>query len=278
MDADARAEQVERTARRSTGLEWAVRGGLVGYGLLHLLVAWVAIRLVLGAGSGAATGKGALAQLVGDSVGRVTLGVMSAGFAALVLWQLAAGLVGYRERNGWSRQLMRLGAGGRVVAYGYLAVASAGLALGGGSARGGSPETTTARVMALPAGPWYVAAVGAGAVGIGVGLGVFGWRQGFVEQLDQQARSRDRRVPIVVVGIVGYVAKGVAFVVIGVLLGWAAWAHDPRKSGGLDQALHELLGGPLGTTAVIVVGGGIGCFGLYLLARAWHLNPHTLTS
>ena len=278
MDVQAPAERVDHTARHSEALQWAVRGGLVGYGLVHLLVAWVAVRLVLDAHAGAATGQGALAQLADGGVGRATLAAMAVGFAALAVWQLVAALVGYRERDGLPRHLMRVGAAGRVVTYGYLTIACAGLALQGDAARGRSPESTTARLMALPAGPWLVAAIGVAAAAIGVTLAVFGWRKGFLEQLDEQARHQDRRAPIVVIGRAGYLAKGLAFVVIGVLLGWVAWSHDPRKSGGLDQALRELLGGLLGTIAIVVVGAGIGCFGLYLFARARHLNRRMLTS
>jgi hypothetical protein len=173
---------------------------------------------------------------------------------------------------------MRIGAAGRVVAYGYFAVAAGGLALQGRSARGQSPQRTTAEVLALPAGTWLVTLVGVAAVIIGVALGVFGWRKGFLEQLDEQARTQDRRVPIVVLGRLGYLAKGVAFVVIGVLLTWAGWTSDPKKTGGLDESLRELLGGAWGPWAVIGVGAGIGCFGLFLIARARHLNLRTLTS
>jgi hypothetical protein len=278
MDVQAPAERVDDKARHSAALQWAVRGGLVGYGLMHLLVAGVALRLVLDAHAGAATGQGALAQLADGGLGRATLGAMAVGFAALALWQLVAALVGYRDRDGLPRHAMRVGAAGRVVTYGYLTVACAGLALRGASARGRSPQSTTAGLMALPAGPWLVAGIGVSAAVIGVVLAVFGWRKGFLEQLDEEATSRDRRVPIVVIGRAGYVAKGLAFVVIGVLLVWVAWTHDPRKSGGLDEALRELLGGPLGTVAIIGVGAGIGCFGLYLFARARHLNRRMLTS
>jgi hypothetical protein len=259
-------------------LEGAVRAGLVGYGLLHLLVAWVAVRLVLDAGSGLATGRGALAQLASGGVGRFTLGAMAAGFAALALWQLAAAVVGYRDRDGWSRQLMRAGAACRVVSYAYLAVASAGLALGGRSARGQSPQPTTAKVMALPAGPWLMARVGAVAAGTGVGLAVFGSRRQFVPQVDARARTAGRRVPIVMLGCLGYVAKGFALVMIGALLCWVAATHDPQRSGGLDDALHELLGHTVGSAAVVMIGAGIGCFGLFLLARARHLSRRTLTA
>ena len=274
------AETVDRQARRSDTLAHAVRAGLLSYALVHLLLAVVAVRLVLGGdgGGGSATGSGALAQLAGDAVGRWTLGVLAVGFAVLVLWQVLAAAVGYRDRDGWSRHLMRFGAVCRVVVYGYFAVSSAGFAVAGRSGSGGSPEGGTGRLMGLPYGPWLVAVAGLVTAGVGIGLVVFGWRAGFVGQLDEEARRSDRRVPIVLVGRVGYVLKGCALVVVGGLLCWAAWSHDPHKSGGLDESLVELLGGVWGTVAVVVVAVGIACFGLYLVARARHLDRDGITA
>lgn len=279
MTAETSARNTDRAARRSDTLAWFVRGGLVSYGVLHLLVGWVAASLVLTSDSGSATGRGALAQLAGGVSGRIVLAVMAVGFVALIVWQGLAAAVGYRDRDGRSRHLMRAGAACRVAVWVYLAITTAELVVEGGSAGSGSPASTTSTVMAWPAGAWLVAAVGAVAIGIGVGLGIFGWRVGFLDQLDQQARAQDgRRVPIVVLGRVGYLAKGVALVVLGILLVWAAWTHDPSRSGGLDQALRQLLGGALGKVAIVVVAVGLGAFGLFLLARARHLNRESLTS
>jgi hypothetical protein len=279
MTAGAAARSADHAARRSPALAWAVRGGLVGYGALHLLIGFVAVRLVLTSDGGRATGRGALAQLAGETTGRVALAVMALGFSAMVVWQVLAAAVGYRDRDGWARTLQRLGAGCRAVVSGYLAVTATELAIRGRSAGSGSPGSTTASVMSWPAGAWIVALAGAAVAGTGLGLAVFGWRVGFLDQLDRQARSTDgRRVPIVVLGRVGYVAKGVALVVLGLLLVWAARTHDPQKSGGLDEALHELLGDALGEVAIIVMAIGLGCFGLFLVARARHLNREALTS
>ena len=279
MTAETTARDADRAARHSRSLAWAVRSGLVGYGLLHILVGLLAVRLVLTSDSGSATGRGALDQLAGDVSGRVALAVMAVGFAALVVWQLVAAAVGYRDRDGWSRHLMRLGAVCRALVWMYLAWTAAQLVVLGGSAGSGSPSSSTASVMSWPAGSWIVALVGAVVAGIGVGLGIFGWRDGFLDQLDEHARTRDgRRVPLVVLGRVGYVTKGVALVVLGVLLVWAAWTHDPQKSGGLDMALRQVVGGSLGRVAIIVVAAGLGCFGLFLVGRAWHLNRRSLTS
>ncbi|MGN6129900.1 MAG: DUF1206 domain-containing protein [Nocardioidaceae bacterium] len=273
------AEEVDRNARNSSTLEWAVRAGLLGYGLIHLLVAWVAIRLVYGGGGGRATSKGALAQLADSGPGRFVLAVMALGFAALAIWQVFAGLFGYRDREGLSRQLQRFGALCRVVTYGYFATVCTQLTLAGPSGHSKSPDSMTAKVLTLPAGLFIVLGVGLTAAGIGIGLVIFGLRKDFLGQLDHKARNTtDRRVPIIVLGQVGYIAKGIAFVVIGGLLCWAAVTRDPNKSGGLDSALKELLGHAVAVPAIVVAGVGIGAFGLYLMARSWHLDEDSLTS
>lgn len=282
MTAPTSSREAEHDARRSDLLAWAVRGGLVGYGLLHLLVAWVAVHLVLTPDKGTVTGRGALAELAGQTSGRITMVALAVGFAVLTVWQLIATAVGYHGSGTWMRPLERFAALCRAVMWGYLAVMTTKLAIEGGSgsgSRGGSPKTTTATVMSWPLGTWLVALVGAVVVGVGIGLAVFGWRAGFVDQLDQRARSQDaRRVPIVVLGRIGYVTKGLALIVIGGLLAWAAWTHDPHKSGGLDRALRELVGGHLGKVAIIVVAAGLACYALFLLGRARHLNRDSLTS
>ena len=272
------AERAEDAARTSGSLEWAVRIGLLAYGFVHLLIAWVAISLLSTHESGSATGQGALAQLAHGVAGRCVLAAMAVCFVALVVWQLIAGAVGYRDRSGVPRLLMRIGAAARAVTYGWFAWSCGRLAVEGASASRRSPESMTARVLAAPYGPLLLAVTGVVVAIIGLSLAVFGARKGFLSQLDDTARHADRRVPIVVLGQVGYVVKGLAFVVIGVLLVWAALWRDPQMSGGLDASLYTLLGHTAGQVAVVVTGIGIGSFGLFLLARSRHLELDTLTA
>lgn len=66
----------------------------------------------------------------------------------------------------------------------------------------------------------------------------------------------------------GYVAKGVALGVVGVLFMVAAATNDPEEAGGLDAALRSLLELPAGTALLTAVGLGITAYGVYSLARA----------
>jgi hypothetical protein len=266
---------LERSVRRSAFFAHLVRWGLVGYGLLHLLVAWIALRIVLGA-RGTST-QGALARLRHEAWGVGLLVALIAGFVVLAVWQLIAALVGYRDDDGLMRLVMQAGAGSRVITYGYLAFSLARLVVGDGGG-GHSPRHASAGVLAEPFGRIVLGLAGLVVVGVGVGLAVFGARRGFEDQLDREARQGARRLPILLLGQAGYIAKGVAFVGIGCFVDWAALTDDPSRAGGLDQSLERVVRAPLGIVGVLAVAVGIGCFGLYLLARARHLAPRTLTS
>jgi Domain of Unknown Function (DUF1206) len=270
-------DRVERRARHSGTFAWLIRVGLAGYGLLHLLVAWLSVRVVLGSRSGAG-GRGALADLGDQASGLVAVIVLAGGLAVLAVWQAFAAAVGYRQDHGIHRTLARLAAGWRAGTYAYLAYSTFRISLTGGSAAGSSARSASAGVLAQPLGRIVLGAGGAIIVGVGAGLIVFGARRGFLDQLDDEARNSGRRVPIVTLGQVGYAAKGIAFAVVGLLVFWAAVTNDPRKTGGLDQSLERLTGAHWGSVAVVLVGTGIGSFGLYLIARAWHLRLSTLTS
>jgi hypothetical protein len=254
-----------------------VRSGLVAYGCLHLLVAALSLRLALTGDH--TSSRGALAQLVDEPWGPLVAGVLIGAFAALAVWQLLAALVGYRDSRGWRRHLMRFGAACRVIGYGYLAYGIVQLTVHrGSSGSGSSPRGTSEGLLAQPFGRAALVVGGLVAAGIGVGQIVFGIRAQFLDQLDEGVEAGGRRHLIVFLGYAGYVTKGVAFAVIGLLVSWAGVSNDPRRTGGLDHSLERLLGHTWGAVAVAVFGAGVGCFGLYLIARARHFRRRTLTA
>jgi hypothetical protein len=270
MGAPSSMEQVGRRLHRSSALDHLARVGLVVYGVMHLLIAWTAIRLAL-EGRGNASSQGALHELARSPLGRGTVLVVGVGFFALVVWQGVEALVGHRRERGTRRTMRRLGSAGRVVVYVVLGLSAMRVGLGAGSG-GSHTQSLTARLLAMPGGPLIVAAVGATIVGIGCYLGYKGWRDKFTEDLDVRARVGNRRTPIVLLGTAGYLSKGVAFALVGLLFVWAAWTHDPQKSGGLDQALHKVLEQPLGAPVLLAIAVGIACFGLFCFAWARHLR------
>ena len=63
-----------------------------------------------------------------------------------------------------------------------------------------------------------------------------------------------------------------AFGIVGALFLYAGLTHDPKKSGGLDQALHKVLQQPFGPFLLGLIALGLACYGLFCFARARHFN------
>jgi hypothetical protein len=261
---------VSRTdVQQSDALDHGVRLGLVAYGVVHLLVGYTAVRLALG-DHAKADQQGALSTLAQSSGGRVGLWVVALGFFALVLWQAFEALLGHVREDGAKRLGKRVTSAGKVVVYLALGVTAVKQAVGDSSSSG--TDSTTARVMSEPGGRWLVGIAGLVILGIAGFLVWKGLSERFTKDLDSEATLKTRRTPIVWLGKIGYAAKGVALGVVGVLFTTAAVRFEPKKSGGLDQALKTLLAQPFGPVLLVAVALGLGCFGLYCFAWARHLD------
>jgi hypothetical protein len=74
-----------------------------------------------------------------------------------------------------------------------------------------------------------------------------------------------------VLGVLGYVAKGFALLVVGLLAILAVIHTEPDQAGGLDGALKYLATLPSGAVLLDVVGAGFIAYALYLIGRAIYL-------
>ena len=112
-------------------------------------------------------------------------------------------------------------------------------ARGGGSDASTQTADMTAKLMSAPFGRVLVGAVGLAIIGVGAYHVYKGWKKKFLEDL-QRLPSGTAGPVVRRLGTLGYVAKGVALAIVGVLFVTAAVKADPSKSTGLDGALHTL--------------------------------------
>jgi hypothetical protein len=243
--------------RRSRPYHALIGIGLASYGLLHLVLAWLAIQLVLSRRRDASS-EGALSQLGKQPLGAVLLWVMAIGLFTLTLWQAVEATIGRDQPSRDSRLRRRLMSAGRAIVYLALGVLAVGVAIGAASHSGKGEETVSAKLMGVPFGRVLVAAIGVAVISVGVAQIIKGVKQNFTEDLDRGVPPAVRRL-----GTVGYCAKGVALAIIGGLFVWAAITYDPKKAGGMDAALSTIRGQPFGTVLLTIMALGIACFGVY---------------
>jgi type IV secretory pathway VirB2 component (pilin) len=262
QQAAGQASRSGRSAERSRWFGLLIMIGLVAYGVVHLLVAWIALQVAWTNSDQDASQQGALQQMAGGGIGDVLLWITAVGLFALTLWMIASAIWGYQDDEGGTRVGKRLAAAGKAVVYAALGVSAVSTAAGSGGGSGDSGEKTlSSRLLALPFGPALVIAVGVVVVVVAGRLADRGLRKKFLDDLEGTPGRA-----VTVLGQTGYCAKGVAFAVVGVLFVVAGATYDADKAGGLDSALKTLRQQVFGSVLLTVVALGIACFGLFCFA------------
>ncbi|MTD13393.1 DUF1206 domain-containing protein [Nakamurella sp. YIM 132087] len=255
-----------RRAEQSPAFGVLVMVGLIAYGVVHLLIAWIAVQVAWGGSGEEASQTGALQEMAETPVGVPLLWITALGLFALAVWMVASAIWGYADDNGATKVGKRLGAAAKAVIYAALGVSAIGTATGSGGGSGDQgQQTMTAKLLGLPFGPVLVIIVGVVIVVIGGRLVYRGVKAKFLDDLqDHPGKAAE------MFGRVGYVAKGIALGVVGILFAVAGFTYDPEKAGGLDDALKTLRDQPFGAVLLTLVALGIASFGVYCFYWSRH--------
>jgi hypothetical protein len=266
MHSSTDVRQSARSASESKWFERSVRIGLVAYAVLHILVGWLGLLLAFGDRSGAPSQQGALHVLAQQPGGEAMLWVAGMGLLVLALWQSTEAAWGHTKKQGARRGIERVGSVGKTVLYAVLGYSAIKTATEGSSTS--NEDSLTRRVLELPGGQLIVVGIGAIIVGVAVALVWRGATASFEDHLEPRALTGSSGAVVKRLGQAGYVAKGLAFTVLGGLFVWAGATYDANQVGGLDTALRTLLDASAGPWLLAVVAAGFVAFGLYAFAWA----------
>lgn len=265
-----KAESLGRQAHHSEWLEKVARVGLVAYGVVHLVIGVLAVRLAFGVGSGAPSSSGAMAEIAQQPFGKILVWAVAVGMFLLALWQGLEGALGHQDEDGKDRLRKRATSIGKAVIYVVVGISAVRVAIGSGSS--GGTDSTTAKIMDLPAGQVLVGIVGLVIAGVGAYFLYSAWTERYMKKVDAEGSGGDSGMAYKYLGKAGYAAKGVAFLIIAGLFGYAAVTHESKKSGGLDVALREVLDQPFGPVLLSLMGVGFAAYGLFCFVRARHFD------
>jgi hypothetical protein len=260
-------QDVKQAASRAAdhpALEAVARVGYAVSGLLHLLIGWITLQVAFGGSGKNADQSGALASLASNGAGKAALWVGVIGFLGLAVWQVADAIVGHpgSDKDAW---------GGRAKAVGkaivYLALAWSSFNFARGKASNGRTQSVdfTSKLLDKPGGRALVVVVGIVVIAIGIYHVYKGWTKKFLQDLKDHPGTWATRA-----GRIGYIAKGVALVIVGFLFVAAGLHKQPKEATGLDGALKSLRDQPFGPALLAVMAVGFAAFGFYSFARAKH--------
>jgi hypothetical protein len=263
--------QASATARRAADNKWLerlTRIGLIGYGVTHLIVGWIALQLAFGKASKEGDQAGAFKTLAEQPFGKFLLIVVAIGLAAMTIWQVFEAAVGHTEDRGRERVFERVASVFKAGFYAYLGYKAVSVLQGAGKSSGDQQQQATSSMMDNAGGRTLVGLIGLTIAAIGIGLIWYGWKKKFEKHLKSGQMSAQERSLSGKLGIAGYAAKGLVYGTLGVLVLVASLRHDPAESRGLDQALKTLAEQPAGDFLLVGVAIGLAAYGAFCFFQA----------
>ena len=241
------------------------RAGLVAKGIPYLVIGFLALEVAFPGKHGKEADRtGALRAVANHPYGKVALVALAIGFGAYALWRFAQAFL---DRDGEGGDASGLAKRAAFLARGLLYVGFAYTTVEVLSGSGGSSnqKQQTRSAFDLPLGRELVFAAGAGFLV----AGGWNWYRGVSRNFmkDMQVSGDAKRV-VTPIGVVGHVARGIVWAIVGWFLVKAAWEYDSKKAVGLDGALAKLGHSAYGPFVLGVVAAGLFAYGLFCFTQA----------
>lgn len=262
MPSHARA--AAREAEANPAFRIAARAGYAANGILHLLIGGLVIAVGLGAAEDSDQ-TGAFRAVAAVPLGALALWALAAGLVALGAWHL---LQAFAPRGlPVPRRVARIAVEApQGIVFLAIGLVSASVALGARPHAEQAAEDVSQGVLTLAVGGFVLGTVGVAVAAVGVGFVWMGVRRSFRTKV--RIPEGPGGLALTALGVVGFLAKGVALVIVGVLLVVAAVRVEPDTAGGLDGAVSALVALPAGPVLACVVGTGFLAYGAFTIFRA----------
>ena len=278
---NAPTRRAARKAEAAPPLRGLARAGFAANGLVHILIGVIVLAVAVG-GEGEADQVGAFKTIAEAPLGFAALWLLAIALWALGVWHALEGVLAHprrstapeplddavkdstvREASKWG---VRISEWGQAVVFLGLGSIAASVALGARPDADETAQDLSRGVLVIPGGVFVL-----GAVGLGIGIGgvafvVMGVRRSFENKMSMPSTALGTAVKTL--GVVGFIAKGCALLILGVLLLVAAVKVDPESAGGLDAAVSALLAMPYGPWLTGLVGVGLVLYGVFCIFRA----------
>ncbi len=259
---------------QARGFELLTRIGFASRGVLYLMIGYLALE------AGRTTSStGVLRMFADGGASRLVLAVIALGLLAYGAWRLLSAAYDLEgSGHGAKAAAARAGQALSGVVHVGLGLLAVGLLVGvdpsrGGAGGSGGSESLVGWVLDLPAGQLILRLVAVGVILGGLAHAWAAYKLDFLKQLDADAA---RRAWVQWSGRIGYLARGVVFLLVGLLLWKAAGAGGPQAAGGSGEALASLDGWQRAAVAA-----GLCLFGVFSIVQAIYrriTNPALLRS
>ena len=272
-----RCRVANRTARNAASNRWMTILARLGYaakGVVYLIIGWLALELVVGAGGKTTDQRGALQTISEQPYGKFLLALVVIGLLGFGIWCFLQAWFDTEGKGSDIKGIIgRLGYAVTGVTYAILAFGAFRLLAGMGTSSAtksttSSTQDVTAQLLKHSWGVAVVVVLGLIVIGVACYMFAKAYTAKFQRRLLLTGLSAQLRRGVIFLGRIGYAALGVVFSIIGIFLIVAAVQHNPHEAKGLDAALRTLIQQPFGPVVLGLVALGLIAYGVYSFVEA----------
>ncbi|RAU83306.1 DUF1206 domain-containing protein [Pontibacter arcticus] len=247
--------------------------GLSAKGIVYCLIGILAFMAAfeLGGKNNQDTDKaGVFSFILDQPFGKILLGIVALGLLCYTLWRLIQGINDTEQKGSDAKGIAvraRYIFSGLV--YGGFAFLALQLILGNGGGSGGdSRETLASELLKQPFGQWLVGLVAVGTIITGLYQIYYGLSEKYKKKIQKSGFKSQIEHTMIRAGKIGYVARGVVWVIIGYMFLQAALKSNAQEAGGSQSAFAFLENSSYGSYLLGAVALGLICYGVFMFMRA----------
>jgi putative Mn2+ efflux pump MntP len=245
--------------------------GLVAKGIVYCLLGLLAIMAAfrIDGQSVKETDKSGVFDFVQDQPGgQLMLGVIALGLISYTIWR---GIQAFSDSQNKGKDAKGLASRGRYLfsglVYGYLAISAIKMVLTNASDSGDNKQSMVRELLSKPFGQWLVGIAAAILLAVGIYQIYYGLSEKYRKHAEKASHSSNRKL-LLSAGKIGYVARGIVWLVISWLFFKAAIYSNSAEAGDTSKAFSFLEDAAYGPYILAAVGLGLICYGTFNFIRA----------
>lgn len=251
-------------------VQHVIRLGHAAKGFLYGLIGLLALRAVFYDNHSAGGSESVLIALEERATGGFLLAFLAIGLAGYTFWRLVQAFIDPEqpeEEVGIRRFVHRCGYCASGLAYLSVGYTAGRLAIGITVDFEDTAEEIVEVLFQTPLGPWVLGSGGCAVILVGV-IYVYGALSGsFINEFQPGLYSAVKRTTVLM-GQIGFTARGGSFILIGAYLLQSAYYVNDETAGGLGQVLDRLDDQPNGKIWLTAIALGFLAYAAYMMMAA----------
>ncbi len=258
----------------SAFIKIAAKIGLFAKGIVYCLIglfAFMSAFHIDGHSAKDSDKTGIIQNLLAQPFGRIVLLLISVGLLCYSIWRFLQSTLDTshkgKDARGMGKRFSYFFSGAAYLSISFLAAKA--FFKNKSDDGGNSYSSLSQKLIDSPGGEWLLTIVALVLVGIGLYQVWYGLKEKHRKHIDLQ--SLDERVSgyLLRAGKVGYISRGIVWLIIAFLFFRAASHHNPSEAGDTGTAFNFIQHGPYGAYLLALLAIGLVCYGATNFMRAF---------